>query len=83
MADNFSSHMKGLDAPADKHWQIAASADPLDPKPRSVRCQVAGTLTIVDEAGTSLDYAMAVGEVLPFRPYKVTAISSGTFYGWE
>lgn len=80
--DAFFSVPKGLEAPGDRHYQISASGVALSPKPRGVWCQAAGSLTVEDDQGTSLSYTMAQGAVLGFRPHKVTAIASGTFYAW-
>lgn len=84
MSDNFRNHAKGLDAPADTHTVIVAHpTNPLVPKPRSIYCHTAGTITIVDIVGTSLPYPMTAGQVLPFRGHMVTSLGGGTFYGWE
>ncbi len=83
MTDPFDSNRKGLTAPGDIHTLIVASLDVLDPKPRSIRCDVAGTITIEDKVGTSLQYNMVAGEVLTFRGTKVTATAGGgVFVGW-
>lgn len=72
----------GIESPGYNHYIISASANALDPKPRSIRCQSDGTLTIEDVDAVSVDYAMTAGEVLTFRAHKVTAIASGTFVAW-
>ena len=85
MADNDPSYgyPDSKADPATRHTQITAHAsNPLDPIPRAIYCQVAGTITIVDKYGTSLPYAMTVGQVLPFRGRLVTSVGSGTFYAW-
>lgn len=82
MADEFKTFKTALTSPAVKHFQITASASDMDPRPRAIRCNVAGSLTIEDEDGTSLSYTLQAGEVIPFRGVKVTAIASGTFYAW-
>lgn len=81
--DTFDSYRPGLTAPATKHFALVA--DPgtdLDPRPRAVRCQTDGNLTIRDEDGVDVTYIMVAGEVLTLRPVRVTAIGAGSFVGW-
>lgn len=84
MADKFANHREGLESPATRHWLLVANAGAdLDPKPRGIYCQAAGQITIRDEAGTDLAYDLDKGGQLPFRGVRITAIASGTFYGWS
>jgi hypothetical protein len=75
LADNFVSYQKGLESPADVHTAVTFDVD-IDPKPRALRFNAAGTVSIQDAAGTSRSYTVAAGEVLPFRAKRVN--SSGT-----
>ena len=79
MADRFGEHMAGLDSPALRCKTVAASALEIDPRPRAIRCDVAGSITIEDEDGTTSTLNIAAGEILPVRPLKVTAIT-GMFF---
>lgn len=74
----------GFSDPGVIHKPIVASADPIpaNARPRVLYCVAAGSVTIVDEAGTSQAYPMVAGQTLPFCPYKVTAVS-GTIMGWR
>lgn len=84
MADAFADHRSALDSPATKHWLLTADTEAdVSPRPRAIHCEVAGTITIRDEHGTELSYAMAAGDQRPFRAARITAIASGTFYGWS
>lgn len=84
MADEFASHGKTLESPATRHWQLTANASAdVDPRPRAIYCKADGTITLRDEAGTDLAYDLIAGAVLPFRALRITAISSGTFYGFS
>ncbi len=84
MSDAFASYARGIADPGARHFAIVPSdsAD-LANRPRSIYCQVAGTIVIRDEAGTDLPYAMTEGQILPFRGVRVLATGTGgTFYGW-
>ena len=87
MTDNYAlsgnAGRGGLESPGTRHTAISADADPIDPRPRAIFCQAAGTFTATDENDTSLSYTMAQGTVIPFRFVAITAIDSGTFYGWD
>ena len=85
MTDLWATHNDGrggIESCPTRHYRIAASANPLDPKPRAIRCREAGTITVEDDLGVSEDYIMTAGEVLTFRAHKVTAISGGSFTAW-
>lgn len=76
MRDDFQHSSSGINSPATRHFQIAPGADDLAVRPRAIRCDVAGTATIVDDAGTSIVYHLAAGEILPLRAVKVTAATA-------
>lgn len=82
MADNFESATASLTSQGVQHILLAASGADLALRPKAIYCQSAGTITLEDESQVALPYTLAAGQVLPFRPLKVTAISGGTFYGW-
>jgi hypothetical protein len=75
LADNFVSYQKGLESPADVHTAVTFDVE-ISPKPRALRFNVAGTVSIKDAAGTDRSYTVVAGEVLPFRAKQVN--SSGT-----
>lgn len=81
MADTFSSYASGMSSPADKHFTITPGAAEMAFRPRAIRCDVAGSATLVDAAGVSVTYNLAAGEVLAFRAVKVTA-ATATLVGW-
>lgn len=81
MADTFANHAAGLDSPALRHYTITPGAGDLAFRPRAIRCDVGGTATIVDEAGTSIVYNLVAGEILPLRAVKVTA-ATATLIAW-
>ena len=54
----------------------------LDPRPQCIYCNGAGTATLVDEAGTSVEYNLVVGQILPFSPVKFTA-GDAELVGWN
>lgn len=63
--------------PADRHMAITPNdATVLDPIPRALKVTVAGNLAIADADGTAITYAVAVGDIIPFRATKV--LSTGT-----
>ena len=76
MADNFATHSSGLSSPATRHFAITAGPSDMAIRPRAIRCNVAGTATLEDEAGVSITYILAAGEVLAFRAVKVTAATA-------
>jgi hypothetical protein len=79
--DLFSSFRKGLESPADEQYTITPSADALSPKPRAIYAATTGSATLVDKNGTSIVYALTAGQILPFRPEKVTA-ATATLIAW-
>ena len=81
MSDTFASYATGLSAPAARHFAITAGPSDMAIRPRAIRCDVAGTATLEDEAGVSITYTLAAGEVLAFRAVKVTA-ATATLIGW-
>lgn len=53
-------------------------------KPRAIVCTVAGNVVIRDAAGTQITYAVAVGQVMTFRPTRIMATgTTATLVGWE
>ena len=54
MRDDFQHSSSAITGPATRHFQIIPGANDLDVRPRAIRCDVAGTATIVDDAGTSI-----------------------------
>ncbi|TNC73704.1 spike base protein, RCAP_Rcc01079 family [Rubellimicrobium roseum] len=85
MSDNFQNHQRGLESPADRHQAITPSdTAPVVPRPRALWCQTAGDLAIEDRDGTRLTYAVAAGQILPFRAVRVLATgTTATVYGWD
>jgi hypothetical protein len=81
MGDQFISFRKGLEAPGDEHYTVTPSANNLSPKPRALRAMTSGNVTIVDKNGTSIEYAVTAGEILPFRATKITA-ATATIVAW-
>ena len=82
MADNFATYANALSAPATRHFAITAGPSDMAIRPRAIRCDVAGTATLEDEAGVSITYTLAAGEVLAIRAVKVTA-ATATLIGWR
>ncbi len=82
MTDRFASYSSGLDSPGTRHFAITPSANDLNPRPRSLYCEAAGTVTIQDADLNSLTYTLQQGQVLPFRGRRITA-ATATVYGWE
>lgn len=82
MSDPFEGFTRGLESPASKHFDIVADAgNDLDPRPRVLRCQADGNITIRDDEGVDKTYGCVAGEVLTFSPVRVTALT-GAFVGW-
>ncbi|HVG48066.1 MAG TPA: hypothetical protein VM899_08025 [Rubellimicrobium sp.] len=83
--DNFESHQRGLESPADRHQAVTPSdSSPVDPRPRALYCQTAGDVVLEDRQGTLLTYAVQPGQVLPFRAAKVRATgTTATVYAWD
>ena len=63
--------------------QIAITAADSDftQGPIAIRCLTAGNCIATDEEGTTLTYAMAVGEMLPTLIVRIAAASTGTYTG--
>lgn len=83
MPDNFAAHANGLESPFTRHFAITPhNSTNMADRPRAVRCEVAGTAVLVDEAGTALSYTLAVGEVISGRIVRVNATgTTATLYG--
>lgn len=83
MPDYFKSEPVGLDSPFTRHFAITPSntAD-MEDRPRAIRCDVAGTASLVDEAGTALTYNLAAGEIIAGRIVRVNATgTTATLFG--
>ena len=84
MADrNNSPHF--MTNPAEIHTLVVPNdfAD-LPYIPRALRCNVAGTCTIVDKLGTSLLYNVLQGEVMVFRGVRIMATgTTATMFTWD
>ncbi len=85
MSDNFQNHQRGLESPADRHTAITPSdTSPVLPRPRALWCQTAGNLAIEDSAGNVLTYAVAAGQIIPFRAVRIRATgTTATVIGWD
>lgn len=79
--DLFASFRKGLSSPADEHYTVTPSNNALSPKPRAIRAMTSGNVTIVDKKGTSIQYAVTAGDIIPFRAEKITA-ATATVVAW-
>lgn len=70
--------------PANRHFAITP-ADGVDLAviPRALYCSTAGTLSLRDAANAIVQYNVAAGQVLAFRPVGVEATgTSATVIGW-
>lgn len=85
MADNFSSHSKGMSSPADVHYAITPSDSTDLPRiPRGLRVLTSGNLAIRDRLGTDITYPVVAGEVLAFRGVRILFTgTTATVVGWE
>lgn len=85
MADPFADYQKGLDSPADRHFNISPNdtAD-LVVVPRSIFVGIGGTLVLRDEAGQDVTYTVPAGMILPFRAVRVlnTGTTASGLVGW-
>lgn len=80
MADTFRNVMDKTN-PADRWYLIAPDNDnDLAILPRAVACSADGTIVAIDALGTSMSITTTAGIVLPIRPTRVGAASTGTFY---
>lgn len=72
-------------APAARHWPIVPSDTVnLSPRPRSLWCETAGTVSIENEEGRILSYTVTAGQILPFQATKVRATgATATVYRWR
>ncbi len=82
MSDNFGTFSPGLDSPGRRHWQITPGTGVIAPMPRTLYVEAGGTVTIEDQFGTSLTYTVTQGQILPFRPRRITA-ATATIFAWE
>jgi hypothetical protein len=85
MSDNFQTHQRGLESPADRHIAIVPSdTQPVLPRPRALWCQSPGELALEDSTGTVLIYSVVQGQILPFRAVRVRATgTTATVFGWD
>ena len=85
MADRFQNLATGMTSSATRHATITPSDSvAITNKPRALYCNTAGTVVIVDEAGTALSYTVTAGQVIPFRGVRVNATgTTATVYGWD
>lgn len=74
--DPFAYSHQELSSPGLRHYTVTPGASDLDPKPRSLRANTSGTITIEDIDGTSIEYNVTQGEVIPFRGHKITAATA-------
>ncbi|MCL4068994.1 hypothetical protein M3484_20770 [Pseudomonas sp. GX19020] len=87
MSDPFGSHAVGRTAPGMRHRTITPS-DTVDlavsgERPRVIICTAAGNVSIRDDAGTVITYALSAGQILLFSPCRVMATgTTGTVVGW-
>lgn len=81
MSDLYANERRDLNTVGEFHYLVVPGASALDPKPKVVRADTAGTVTVEDFDGTSITYTMAAGEVLQFRPHKITA-ATATIHAW-
>lgn len=55
-------------------------------RPRALYFKAAGNVVIVDDEGTSITYAVSIGQVLDVSPYQVkatgTTVAAGNIIGW-
>lgn len=74
--DRFAGHQTGLDSPAFQFFLISPSGALLDPTPRAIRADAAGTVTLrAVGSGFEVTVTMAAGEILPVRAAVVSAAS--------
>lgn len=70
--------MQGFVAPAQRQQSVTPSDATTYNGVRALRIGTAGTVVVVDEAGTSVTYTCADKEVLQFGAVKVMAASTAT-----
>jgi len=78
---NFSSYAVGRSDPGQSHFTITPGASALNPRPRAIYANTAGTVTVEDATGVSVVYNVLAGQVLPFSAVKITA-ATATVIGW-
>lgn len=81
MADAYSGQRRGLTSPGVYHATLVADAGDIDPFPRAIRCDVAGTAVLEDAAGTPITYNLLAGERIDWRPTKFTS-GTATLIAW-
>lgn len=76
---DFSTNNKGLTSPASVQESLAATTQRLFTTvdfPRAIYCQAAGSLVMIDKAGTTVTYAVTASQIIPFSPAEITAATS-------
>ena len=82
MSDTFGEAHSGLTNPGRRHRTITPGADLLNPMPRVLYANTAGTVTVVDELGTSVVSNVTARPILPFRAARITA-ATASIIAWE
>lgn len=75
---------RSLSGPAGMHFTVTPSDTVnLEPRPRGFRVSTMGNLALMDEAGTTIIYAVTAGEILPFGAKRVLATgTTATVVAW-
>lgn len=74
MADHFSRLADEPGAPARQMFLITPGANPIDPLPKALRANGAGTITLVAvDSAEAVTIDVVAGEIVPVRAEKVTA----------
>ncbi len=78
----YSKYNNGVSDPAREVFLITPSANILDPVPKAIRADTAGTVTFVAaDSTTSVTLNVVAGEILPVRPKLITA-STAVIHGF-
>lgn len=82
--DPFSSQQRSLTSPANKHITLTPSdGQDLPLRPRVLRVLTDGTLSLRDDSGVIVSYAVSAGETLLFSPRGIEATgTTATAVGW-
>ncbi len=73
---DFSDNNKGTTSPATVHQALAANTQltfSSPDYPRAIFCQAAGSLVMIDAAGTTVTYTVTAGQIIPFSPAEITS----------
>lgn len=83
-ADPYQSGANALQSLGDKGVTITPGAGVLAKKYRYILCGgTGGSVTVEDSAGTSLVLYVNAGDILKFRPTKITAAVATPLFGVE